>query len=205
VWAVNRRVVCASISGFSQGGPYADRGRRPDRRGLGGAHRHHQAPGFRTVAEWGCGLRHRPAPLLTGRACAHRAIAPVQGVGAPRCSGDGEPWTQAALAHRRRGAGTGGNQHPTMVPMKHPTADGYRNVSARATSEARSARSSGTTWLAIATPTSPALAPGGLDAAPYGCSAPARRPNGGRLWVVPRDRCSPSTRCSPTTRWSTCT
>ena len=119
VWAVNRRVVYASISGFGQSGPYADRpGVDQIAEGLGGLMSVTGPPGS---GPWRVGIAvsdTAAGTLLTQGVLAalHRARSHRSGaVGAHLAArGDGElhGLPGRALAHRRRGAGTGGQSAP---------------------------------------------------------------------------------------------
>jgi crotonobetainyl-CoA:carnitine CoA-transferase CaiB-like acyl-CoA transferase len=138
VWAVNPRVVYASISGFGQDGPYAQRpGVDQIAQGLGGLMSVTGPPGS---GPWRVGIAISDtaagtlltqgvlAALLarerTGRGqWVHtsllEAMVSFMDFQAARWLIDGEVPRQE------------GNQHPTMVPMgAYPTADGYLNVSA---------------------------------------------------------------------------
>jgi crotonobetainyl-CoA:carnitine CoA-transferase CaiB-like acyl-CoA transferase len=138
LWAVNPRLVYASISGFGQDGPYADR------------------PGVDQIAQGLGGLMSVTGPPGTGPSRVGIAISDTAA---------GTILTQgvlaALLARERTGRGQWvhtsllesmisfmdfqaarwlidhdvpaqvGNQHPTVVPMgTFPTADGYVNVAA---------------------------------------------------------------------------
>ncbi len=137
VWAVNPRVVYASISGFGQSGPYASR------------------PGVDQIAQGLSGLMSVTGPPGTGPwrvgiAVSDTAAGTVltQGVLAALIArgrtGRGQ-WVHTSLLESAVSfmdfqatrwlidgevPGQAGNQHPTMVPMgTYPTADGHLNVS----------------------------------------------------------------------------
>jgi crotonobetainyl-CoA:carnitine CoA-transferase CaiB-like acyl-CoA transferase len=138
VWAVNPRVVYASISGFGQDGPYANRpGVDQIAQGLGGLMSVTGPPG---TGPWRVGIAvsdTAAGTLLTQGVLAALIARDRTGRGqwvhtslleamvsfmdfqAARWLIDGEVPQQE------------GNQHPTMVPMgAYPTADGHLNVSA---------------------------------------------------------------------------
>ena len=138
VWAVNPRVVYASISGFGQDGPYATRpGVDQIAQGLGGLMSVTGPPGS---GPWRVGIAisdTAAGTLLTQGVLAALIARDRTGRGqwvhtslleamvsfmdfqAARWLIDGEVPQQE------------GNQHPTMVPMgAYPTADGHLNVSA---------------------------------------------------------------------------
>jgi crotonobetainyl-CoA:carnitine CoA-transferase CaiB-like acyl-CoA transferase len=138
VWAVNPRIVYASISGFGQSGPYADRpGVDQIAQGLGGLMSVTGPPGS---GPWRVGIAvsdTAAGTLLTQGVLAALIARDRTGRGqwvhtslleamvsfmdfqAARWLIDGEVPRQE------------GNQHPTMVPMgAYPTADGHLNVSA---------------------------------------------------------------------------
>ncbi|MEX1007013.1 MAG: CaiB/BaiF CoA-transferase family protein [Acidimicrobiia bacterium] len=138
LWVVNPRLVYASISGFGQDGPYADR------------------PGVDQIAQGLGGLMSVTGPPGTGPSRVGIAISDTaagtiltQGVLAALIArertGRGQ-WVHTSLLESmisfmdfqaarwlidHEVPGQVGNQHPTVVPMgTFPTADGYVNVSA---------------------------------------------------------------------------
>jgi crotonobetainyl-CoA:carnitine CoA-transferase CaiB-like acyl-CoA transferase len=137
VWAVNPRVVYASISGFGQTGPYASR------------------PGVDQIAQGLSGLMSvtgppGSGPWRVGIAVSDTAAGTVltQGVLAALIARDRTgrgQWVHTSLLESMVSfmdfqaarwlidgevPGQAGNQHPTMVPMgTYPTADGHLNVS----------------------------------------------------------------------------
>jgi len=137
VWAVNPRVVYASISGFGQTGPYASR------------------PGVDQIAQGLSGLMSvtgppGSGPWRVGIAVSDTAAGTVltQGVLAALIARDRTgrgQWVHTSLLESMVSfmdfqaarwlidgevPGQVGNQHPTMVPMgTYPTADGHLNVS----------------------------------------------------------------------------
>ena len=137
VWAVNPRVVYASISGFGQSGPYASR------------------PGVDQIAQGLSGLMSvtgppGSGPWRVGIAVSDTAAGTVltQGVLAALIARDRTgrgQWVHTSLLESAVSfmdfqaarwlidgevPGQAGNQHPTMVPMgTYPTADGHLNVS----------------------------------------------------------------------------
>jgi crotonobetainyl-CoA:carnitine CoA-transferase CaiB-like acyl-CoA transferase len=138
LWAVNPRLVYASISGFGQDGPYAD------------------YPGVDQIAQGLGGLMSVTGPPGTGPSRAGIAISDTaagtiltQGVLAALIArertGRGQ-WVRTSLLEAMISfmdfqaarwlidgdvPGQVGNQHPTIVPMgAYPTADGHVNVSA---------------------------------------------------------------------------
>jgi crotonobetainyl-CoA:carnitine CoA-transferase CaiB-like acyl-CoA transferase len=138
LWTVNPRLVYASISGFGQDGPYADR------------------PGVDQIAQGLGGLMSVTGPPGTGPSRAGIAISDTaagtlltQGVLAAlfarERTGRGQ-WVRTSLLEAmisfmdfqaarwlidHEVPPQVGNQHPTFVPMgAYPTADGYVNVSA---------------------------------------------------------------------------
>jgi len=137
VWAVNPRVVYASISGFGQSGPYASR------------------PGVDQIAQGLSGLMSvtgppGSGPWRVGIAVSDTAAGTLltQGVLAALIARDRTgrgQWVHTSLLESAVSfmdfqaarwlidgevPGQAGNQHPTMVPMgTYPTADGHLNVS----------------------------------------------------------------------------
>ena len=219
VWAVNHRVVYASISGFGQSGPYADRpGVDQIAQGLGGLMSVTGPPGS---GPWRVGIA--VSDTAAGTLLTQGVLAAL--IARDR-TGRGQ-WVHTSLLEAMVSfmdfqatrwlidgevPGQEGNQHPTMVPMgAYPTADGYLNVSAlaRLRRVLRAPRGTRRSPTIRATPTSRRASRTGRSSTPtsLGCSAPARRPNGWNGWRTRcrADRCSASTRCSPTTRWSICT
>jgi crotonobetainyl-CoA:carnitine CoA-transferase CaiB-like acyl-CoA transferase len=138
VWAVNPRVVYASISGFGQTGPYASRpGVDQIAQGLGGLMSVTGPPGS--------------GPWRVGIAISDTAAGTIltQGVLAALIARDRTgrgQWVHTSLLEAMVSfmdfqatrwlidgevPGQEGNQHPTMVPMgAYPTADGHLNVAA---------------------------------------------------------------------------
>ena len=181
VWAVNPRVVYASISGFGQTGPYADRpGVDQIAQGLGGLMSVTGPPGS---GPWRVGIAisdTAAGTLLTQgvlaalhRARSHRARAVGAHVAA---RGDGElhGLPGRPLADRRRGAGAGGQPAPDdgadgRLPDRRrppqPRRDGRLPRLLRAHRRARDRRRPALRRLRVAasrtgrssTPTSPAL------------------------------------------------
>ena len=138
VWAVNRRVVYASISGFGQSGPYADRpGVDQIAQGLGGLMSVTGPPGS---GPWRVGIA--VSDTAAGTLLTQGVLAAL--IARDR-TGRGQ-WVHTSLLEAMVSfmdfqaarwlidgevPGQEGNQHPTMVPMgAYPTADGYLNVSA---------------------------------------------------------------------------
>ena len=138
VWAVNRRVVYASISGFGQTGPYADRpGVDQIAQGLGGLMSVTGPPGS---GPWRVGIA--VSDTAAGTLLTQGVLAAL--IARDR-TGRGQ-WVHTSLLEAMVSfmdfqaarwlidgevPGQEGNQHPTMVPMgAYPTADGYLNVSA---------------------------------------------------------------------------
>ena len=138
LWAVNPRLVYASISGFGQDGPYAERpGVDQIAQGLGGVMSVTGPPGT--------------GPSRVGIAISDTAAGTIltQGVLAALIARDRTgrgQWVHTSLLESMISfmdfqaarwlidhdvPGQVGNQHPTIVPMgTFPTADGYVNVSA---------------------------------------------------------------------------
>ena len=138
LWAVNPRLVYASISGFGQDGPYADRpGVDQIAQGLGGVMSVTGPPGT--------------GPSRVGIAISDTAAGTIltQGVLAALIARDRTgrgQWVHTSLLESmisfldfqaarwlidHEVPGQVGNQHPTIVPMgTYPTADGHVNVSA---------------------------------------------------------------------------
>ena len=138
LWAVNPRLVYASISGFGQDGPYADRpGVDQIAQGLGGVMSVTGPPGT--------------GPSRVGIAVSDTAAGTIltQGVLAALIARDRTgrgQWVHTSLLESmisfldfqaarwlidHEVPGQVGNQHPTIVPMgTYPTADGHVNVSA---------------------------------------------------------------------------
>ncbi len=138
LWGVNPRLVYASISGFGQDGPYADRpGVDQIAQGLGGVMSVTGPPGT--------------GPSRVGIAISDTAAGTIltQGVLAALIARDRTgrgQWVYTSLLESmisfmdfqaarwlidHEVPGQVGNQHPTVVPMgTFPTADGYVNVAA---------------------------------------------------------------------------
>ena len=138
LWGVNPRLVYASISGFGQDGPYAERpGVDQIAQGLGGVMSVTGPPGT--------------GPSRVGIAISDTAAGTIltQGVLAALIARDRTgrgQWVYTSLLESMISfmdfqaarwlidhdvPGQVGNQHPTIVPMgTFPTADGYVNVSA---------------------------------------------------------------------------
>jgi crotonobetainyl-CoA:carnitine CoA-transferase CaiB-like acyl-CoA transferase len=138
LWAVNPRLVYASISGFGQDGPYAERpGVDQIAQGLGGVMSVTGPPGT--------------GPSRVGIAISDTAAGTIltQGVLAALIARDRTgrgQWVYTSLLESMISfmdfqaarwlidhvvPGQVGNQHPTVVPMgTFPTADGYVNVAA---------------------------------------------------------------------------
>jgi crotonobetainyl-CoA:carnitine CoA-transferase CaiB-like acyl-CoA transferase len=138
VWAVNPRVVYASISGFGQSGPYAERpGVDQIAQGLGGLMSVTGPPGS---GPWRVGIA--ISDTAAGTLLTQGVLAAL--IARDR-TGRGQ-WVHTSLLEAMVSfmdfqaarwlidgevPGQEGNQHPTMVPMgAYPTADGYLNVSA---------------------------------------------------------------------------
>jgi crotonobetainyl-CoA:carnitine CoA-transferase CaiB-like acyl-CoA transferase len=138
VWAVNRGVVYASISGFGQSGPYADRpGVDQIAQGLGGLMSVTGPPGS---GPWRVGIA--VSDTAAGTLLTQGVLAAL--IARDR-TGRGQ-WVHTSLLEAMVSfmdfqaarwlidgevPGQEGNQHPTMVPMgAYPTADGYLNVAA---------------------------------------------------------------------------
>jgi crotonobetainyl-CoA:carnitine CoA-transferase CaiB-like acyl-CoA transferase len=138
VWAVNPRVVYASISGFGQSGPYADRpGVDQIAQGLGGLMSVTGPPG---TGPWRVGIA--VSDTAAGTLLTQGVLAALIARGR---TGRGQ-WVHTSLLEAMVSfmdfqaarwlvdgevPGQEGNQHPTMVPMgAYPTADGHLNVSA---------------------------------------------------------------------------
>jgi formyl-CoA transferase len=136
--AVNPRIILASISGFGEDGPYADR------------------PGFDQIAQGMSGLMSvtgfaEQPPLRSGAAIAdvtaglHAALGVLTALHERERSGQGQ-WVQSSLlmsgialldfqAARYLMKGEvpqrSGNDHPTSMPTSaYPSADGYVNIGA---------------------------------------------------------------------------
>jgi crotonobetainyl-CoA:carnitine CoA-transferase CaiB-like acyl-CoA transferase len=137
VWAVNPRVVYASISGFGQDGPYASRpGVDQIAQGLGGLMSVTGPPGS---GPWRVGIA--ISDTAAGTLLTQGVLAAL--IARDR-TGRGQ-WVHTSLVEAMVSfmdfqaarwlidgevPGQEGNQHPTMVPMgAYPTADGYLNVS----------------------------------------------------------------------------
>ena len=217
VWAVNPRVVYASISGFGQTGPYASRpGVDQIAQGLGGLMSVTGPPGS---GPWRVGIA--VSDTAAGTLLTQGVLAALL---ARDRTGRGQ-WVHTSLLEAMVSfmdfqatrwlidgevPGQEGNQHPTMVPMgAYPTADGHLNVAGHGRLPRGSARwsmrpSSPTT---LATPTSRARVEhrAALDADLAARSAPAPRPSGSSASPTSSRAgpCSRSTRCSPTRRSST--
>lgn len=136
MWTVNPRLVYASVSGYGQDGPYADR------------------PGVDQIAQGLGGLMSVTGPPGTGPSRAGIAVSDTaagtlltQGVLAALIARDRTgrgQWVHTSLLEAMISfmdfqaarwlvegevPGQAGNQHPTIVPMgTFPTADGYVNV-----------------------------------------------------------------------------
>ena len=135
---INPRIILASISGFGQDGPYADR------------------PGFDQIAQGMSGLMSvtgapGQGPMRTGAAIADIAAGMFAALGIMTAllereqSGKGQ-WVQSSLLHagvalldfqaarylmKGEVAPQVGNDHPTSMPTSaYKTADGYINVAA---------------------------------------------------------------------------
>lgn len=138
VWAVNPRVVYASISGFGQDGPYAARpGVDQIAQGLGGLMSVTGPPGS---GPWRVGIA--ISDTAAGTLLTQGVLAAL--IARDR-TGRGQ-WVHTSLLEAMVSfmdfqaarwlidgevPGQEGNQHPTMVPMgAYPTADGHLNVSA---------------------------------------------------------------------------
>ncbi len=138
VWAVNPRVVYASISGFGQDGPYATRpGVDQIAQGLGGLMSVTGPPGS---GPWRVGIA--ISDTAAGTLLTQGVLAAL--IARDR-TGRGQ-WVHTSLLEAMVSfmdfqaarwlidgevPGQEGNQHPTMVPMgAYPTADGHLNVSA---------------------------------------------------------------------------
>jgi crotonobetainyl-CoA:carnitine CoA-transferase CaiB-like acyl-CoA transferase len=138
VWAVNPRVVYASISGFGQDGPYASRpGVDQIAQGLGGLMSVTGPPG---TGPWRVGIA--ISDTAAGTLLTQGVLAAL--IARDR-TGRGQ-WVHTSLVEAMVSfmdfqaarwlidgevPGQEGNQHPTMVPMgAYPTADGHLNVSA---------------------------------------------------------------------------
>jgi crotonobetainyl-CoA:carnitine CoA-transferase CaiB-like acyl-CoA transferase len=138
VWAVNPRVVYASISGFGQDGPYATRpGVDQIAQGLGGLMSVTGPPGS---GPWRVGIA--ISDTAAGTLLTQGVLAALIARGR---TGRGQ-WVHTSLLEAMVSfmdfqaarwlidgevPGQEGNQHPTMVPMgAYPTADGHLNVSA---------------------------------------------------------------------------
>ena len=217
LWALNPRLVYASISGFGQDGPYAD------------------YPGVDQIAQGLGGLMSVTGPPGTGPSRAGIAISDTaagtiltQGVLAALIArertGRGQ-WVRTSLLEAMISfmdfqatrwlidgdvPGQVGNQHPTIVPMgAYPTADGYVNVS-RARRLRRLLRADRRTRARRRPPVRRRQRPGSRTVRSSTArsptrSAPAPPPNGwsdSRAWCR-SDPCSGSTRCSRTRRCST--
>ena len=138
VWAVNPRVVYASISGFGQTGPYASRpGVDQIAQGLGGLMSVTGPPGS---GPWRVGIA--VSDTAAGTLLTQGVLAALL---ARDRTGRGQ-WVHTSLLEAMVSfmdfqatrwlidgvvPGQEGNQHPTMVPMgAYPTADGHLNVAA---------------------------------------------------------------------------
>jgi crotonobetainyl-CoA:carnitine CoA-transferase CaiB-like acyl-CoA transferase len=138
VWAVNPRVVYASISGFGQSGPYAERpGVDQIAQGLGGLMSVTGPPGS---GPWRVGIAisdTAAGTLLTQGVLAALIARDRTGRGqwvhtslleamVSFMDFQAARWLIDSEVPRQEG-----NQHPTMVPMgAYPTADGWLNVAA---------------------------------------------------------------------------
>jgi crotonobetainyl-CoA:carnitine CoA-transferase CaiB-like acyl-CoA transferase len=138
VWAVNPRVVYASISGFGQTGPYAARpGVDQIAQGLGGLMSVTGPPGS---GPWRVGIA--ISDTAAGTLLTQGVLAAL--IARDR-TGRGQ-WVHTSLLEAMVSfmdfqaarwlidgevPGQEGNQHPTMVPMgAYPTADGHLNLAA---------------------------------------------------------------------------
>ncbi len=138
VWAVNPRVVYASISGFGQTGPYASRpGVDQIAQGLGGLMSVTGPPGS---GPWRVGIA--VSDTAAGTLLTQGVLAALF---ARERTGRGQ-WVHTSLLEAMVSfmdfqatrwlidgvvPGQEGNQHPTMVPMgAYPTADGHLNLAA---------------------------------------------------------------------------
>jgi crotonobetainyl-CoA:carnitine CoA-transferase CaiB-like acyl-CoA transferase len=138
LWEMNPRLVYASISGFGQDGPYADRpGVDQIAQGLGGVMSVTGQPG---TGPWRVGIA--ISDTAAGTLLTQGVLAALY---ARERTGRGQ-WVRTSLLEAmisfmdfqaarwlidRDVPGQVGNQHPTIVPMgTFPTADGYVNVAA---------------------------------------------------------------------------
>jgi len=136
LWSVNPRLVYASISGFGQDGPYADRpGVDQIAQGLGGIMSVTGPPG---TGPWRAGIA--ISDTAAGTLLAQGVLAALF---ARERTGRGQ-WVRTSLLEAmisfmdfqaarwlidHEVPGQVGNQHPTIVPMgAYATADGYLNV-----------------------------------------------------------------------------
>jgi crotonobetainyl-CoA:carnitine CoA-transferase CaiB-like acyl-CoA transferase len=136
LWTLNPRLVYASISGFGQDGPYADRpGVDQIAQGLGGVMSVTGPPG---TGPWRVGIA--ISDTAAGTLLTQGVLAALV---ARERTGRGQ-WVRTSLLEAMVSfmdfqaarwlidhdvPGQVGNQHPTIVPMgAYPTADGYVNV-----------------------------------------------------------------------------
>ena len=136
IWAVNARVVYASISGFGQDGPYASRpGVDQIAQGLGGVMSVTGPPG---TGPWRVGIA--VSDTASGTILTQGVLAALL---ARERTGRGQ-WVHTSLLESMVSfmdfqatrwlvdgevPGQAGNSHPTVVPMgTYPTADGHLNV-----------------------------------------------------------------------------